>query len=489
MTIGSSDASPVTSTDARQPGRAGGGLDGAVEYLGRWAAARTTRRSFLHRLGQLAVFVAAGPTIAGLLIREAQARVCGQSGVTPKCDTFDCTGPGDVWGWCWYASDGCCRNDGLKKICDCCTVDYPNVHGYCPSGTNVRCIVESCGNDPRVLSVALTPVPWAGGVGYHHAAIRAGHALANRAVVADDANRWMQFVAAPLAGSLGVPLFGIGVDGPSADDLGLLRALGVSEVMAVGPVSGLSVLEANGIDVEEVTTGSDVGAISEQVAARITAINDINRTVTVETSGLSADAAPAAAALAALGGFPLIVGSARAATVGYPTLYVGPEPADVSLISDRTTATSLVEVSIELAELAAGLPTVSPDRIAIAPAGASDVIGLVNLGVPILLHPLDRLGPLEGWIQDHSLRYGELREIYYVDGPGRLVTEEYWRLQGAANGFRVDQLTGVAGEGLPVIRQPLAERPVGRARTDGAFDWGSYGPPSYWTNHGQTLRR
>ncbi|MGI9597387.1 MAG: hypothetical protein ACR2QK_14585, partial [Acidimicrobiales bacterium] len=61
------------------------GLDGTVERLGRWTAARTTRRSFLHRLGQLAVFVAAGPTIAGLLIREAQARVCGQSGITPKC--------------------------------------------------------------------------------------------------------------------------------------------------------------------------------------------------------------------------------------------------------------------------------------------------------------------------------------------------------------------------------------------------------------------
>ena len=97
-----------------------------------------------------------------------------QSGITPKCDTFDCVGPGDVWGWCWYASDGCCANGGLKKICDCCTVNYPNVHGYCPSGTNVRCIVESCGTDPRVLKVALTPIVWSAGVGYHHAAARGG---------------------------------------------------------------------------------------------------------------------------------------------------------------------------------------------------------------------------------------------------------------------------------------------------------------------------
>ena len=46
---------------------AGSRVDGSIERLGRWTAARTTRRSFLHRLGQLAVFVAAGPTIAGLL--------------------------------------------------------------------------------------------------------------------------------------------------------------------------------------------------------------------------------------------------------------------------------------------------------------------------------------------------------------------------------------------------------------------------------------
>ena len=464
-------------------------LDRAVESLGRWTAARTTRRSFLHRLGQLAVFVAVGPTIAGILIREAQARVCGQSGVTPKCDTFDCTGPGDVWGWCWYASDGCCRNDGLKKICDCCTVNYPNVHGYCPSGTNVRCIVESCGNDPRVLNVALTPVGWEGDLGYYRSAIGSGHGLANRAVVAPDADRWLQFIAAPLAGTLGVPLLSVGGAGPTAADLELLARVGVSEIMTVGSIPGLGAFTANGIRVEAVTTQTDHGSASREVAARIAAVNDINRTVTVETAGLSAEAAPSAAAFAALGGFPLIVGASNAAAIGSPTLYVGPEPADVGLISDRTTGSTLIDVSIELAELAAGLPTVSPNRIALAPASGSDVIGLSNLGVPIVLHPLGRLDRIEQWLQNHSVRYGELTEIYYVQGPGQLTTQEYWRLQGAANGFRVDQLTGVAGEGLPVIRQPVAERPLGMARTDGAFNWGSEDPPGYWTNLGQVMRR
>lgn len=468
-------------------------VDDLAEWLSRWTAARSTRRSFLHRIGQLAILVAAGPTVAGLLIREAQARVCGQSGVTPKCDTFDCVGPGDVWGWCWYASDGCCRNDGLKKICDCCTVDYPNVHGYCPSGTNVRCIVESCGNDPRVLNVALDPVAWAAGAGYHHAAIRAalaaGRPLSGRVVVADDTDRWIHYLAAPLAGALGIPLLGIGADGPTADDLALLAELGVTEVMAVGPVNGTAAFTGAGLSIDQVTSATDHQTLSQQVADRIIKINDVDRTVTVATTGLSADAAPVAAAFAALGGFPLMIGSTAAAAIGSPTLYIGPEPADVSLSSDRTTSTAVVELSIELADLAASLPHVSAKRIAIAPSGSSDVIGLANLGVPVVLHPVDRLGQLEPWIQEHSLRWGELETIHHTQGPGQLTTEEYWKLQAAANGFRVDQLQGVAGQGLPVIRQPLAERPVGMARTDGAFDWGSADPPSYWTAQGQTFRR
>ena len=48
-----------------------------------------------------------------------------------------------------------CAGGALKKICDCCRANHPNVHGYCPSGTNVLCIVESCGADPRVQVVAL----------------------------------------------------------------------------------------------------------------------------------------------------------------------------------------------------------------------------------------------------------------------------------------------------------------------------------------------
>jgi hypothetical protein len=37
-------------------------------------------------------------------------------------------------------------------------------------------------------------------------------------------------------------------------------------------------------------------------------------------------------------------------------------------------------------------------------------------------------------------------------------------LQSVVNGYDTDRLIGVAGQGLPVYSQPLAERPVGAAR-------------------------
>ena len=82
-------------------------IDRSVELLSRWLTVRTSRRSFLGRLARVAVLVATGPTLAVMLARRAEARVCGQTGVTPKCPTFDCDGEDDVWGWCWYASPGC----------------------------------------------------------------------------------------------------------------------------------------------------------------------------------------------------------------------------------------------------------------------------------------------------------------------------------------------------------------------------------------------
>src|SRR5688500_5480805 len=134
-------------------------IDATTERMGRWMAARMTRRHFVNRLAQVAISVAGGPGLAMAMPRTAEAGGCGKSGVPPRGPAYDGGYPNSVWGWCWYASgNACCAGGGLKKICDCCTRAWPNVHGYCPSGTNVRCIVESCYADPRVQTVPLVRV-------------------------------------------------------------------------------------------------------------------------------------------------------------------------------------------------------------------------------------------------------------------------------------------------------------------------------------------
>lgn len=468
-------------------GRKRRSVDDHIERLSRWTAARLTRRSFFHRAGQVAMMVAAGPVVANILARQADARVCGQSGVTPKCETFDCNGIDDVWGWCWYANDGCCANEGLKKICDCCTVNYPNVHGYCPSGTNVRCIVESCGQDPRVLAVELAPIAWDADHGYHHAAILAGHASALSVVIAPAEDDWATLIAAPLAGALGVPLLPVAAEGLTAADTQLLERLGTTRLFTVGDLSG-ALGSLSSYDVREVSAATDPGDLSVDVAAYIRQVNDVNRTVTVATNGLSAEAAALAANLAALNGFPLAVGSEATETIAMPTLYIGPEPTEVDVPGERTTSTSMQDLSIELADLASAAPFVPADRVTIAPIGTPDIVGLLNLRTPMVLHPLNALGPVATWFETHSLRYGLLTGVYFTTGPGELTTAEYWTMQGMVNGFRVDQLQGESGEGLPVIRQPFAERPIGLARVDGSLPFGSEGAPGYWTSAGQTFR-
>ncbi|MCU1379633.1 MAG: hypothetical protein JWN29_2616, partial [Acidimicrobiales bacterium] len=182
-------------------------MDDLVEGIGRRLASRTTRRTLLGRAAKVGVLVAGGPALASLLVERAEARECGQSGVSPKCPTFDCIGPGSVWGWCWYASPGCCAGGGLKKICDCCTAGWPNVHGYCPSGHNVRCMVESCHADPRVMYVPVLRAPGLTGPSVAAARARLGAAGSGGVVVIGDADEpLLAAVAAAVSGGIGAAL-------------------------------------------------------------------------------------------------------------------------------------------------------------------------------------------------------------------------------------------------------------------------------------------
>ncbi|MCU0273061.1 MAG: hypothetical protein MUE34_07515 [Acidimicrobiales bacterium] len=296
------------------------GLDDAVERAGRWLAGRQSRRSFLGRAGKAAVLVAAGPTVATLLADRAEARVCGQSGVAPKCPTFDCLYSDSVWGWCWYASDGCCRNGGLKKICDCCTLGWPNVHGYCPTGHNVRCIVESCGTDPRVQTTLLTRLA-PDATGYTTPARSLRYRTAPTVVVADADAPLLAAVAAPVAGVLGAPFLRFPRAGLGAGQQQLLSQLQVRRVVLVAPAlaAQADALRATGLEVEVVGTSTEPGRFSEEVAAWIRGVNRIGRTVTISPEGLSGASAGTAAVFAAAQGFPLLVGGGAAQAVGRPS--------------------------------------------------------------------------------------------------------------------------------------------------------------------------
>lgn len=468
------------------------GLDDAVERAGRWLAGRQSRRSFLGRAGKAAVLVAAGPTVATLLADRAEARVCGQSGVAPKCPTFDCLYSDSVWGWCWYASDGCCRNGGLKKICDCCTLGWPNVHGYCPTGHNVRCIVESCGTDPRVQTTLLTRLA-PDAAGYTGAARSLRYRTAPTVVVADAEAPLLAAVAAPVAGVLGAPFLRFPRAGFGPEQQQLLAGLQVRRVVLVAPAlaAQADAFRAAGLEVELVGTSTEPGRFSEEVAAWIRGVNRIGRSVTIVPEGLSGAMASTAAAFAAAQGFPLLVGGGAAQAVGLPTLLVGPEAVALSgtvgVAAEATGSRSALALGAELAELAYANPVTDRGRVAIVPEGV-DALELVDLGVPVLHHPVWSIGSLLDWLVRHQRAYGSLGECCLGIGSGRIGDEDVWRLQSTLNGYQVQELMGVAGQGLPVISQPMAERPIGAARVDGRPTYPDQPPPAYWTSRAQTLR-
>ncbi len=475
-----------------------GPVDRATELVGRWLAARTSRRGFLGRMARFGVILATGPTLVALLVRRAEARVCGQSGVTPKCATFsDCNGPGDVWGWCWYASPGCCANGGLKKICDCCTRDYPNVHGYCPSGTNVRCIVESCHSDPRVLAVELRHAPADDAV---ELALQLGRLSVSSTVWLADVDPLRAGVVAPLAAAEGQPLL---LSGPGRLDPRIIREIqqrGLTRVRAVRGGIGAGALDEAAryvpVVVEDVPDAG-LGPWSAAVGQLVTARTGARRAVAVDPTGRSAALAPAAAALAAELGFPLLVGldGVQAAQAGerapVVTWLVGPEaiawrgrvaggaPAgDEPLLgaAARALATRILEV-----EGADGL------HLTLAPATADAVHPALAARPGVaLLHPDGWVDDATlAWIRDHRAVVADAVRTGTVAGLG---TQGIYEVQSALNHFDTHQLVGVSGQGLPVISQPLSERPLGNARIAGIIA----DPPddgAYWGGRANPARR
>jgi hypothetical protein len=456
-----------------------------IEEASRWLARRSTRRSFLGRLGRVAVLVAGGSTIAALVTEdEAHARVCGQSGVSGKCATYDCDN--GVWGWCWYAT-GCCADGELKKICDCCA-PVNNVHGYCPSGTNVLCIVESCGADPRVQVVSLRRIPSDDPVAVSAGASRARFAEGGAPEVwlADASQPLVASVLAPLAARAKAPLLLASGASLGASLVAELQRLGTRKVVVQGAGLGSGIdaeLGRYGIAVERPAgAGSSVADLADRVLAQLRSGPTVpGRAVCIEPSGLSLAAAPLAAAFAAAKGYPLIVGVDKAKALGMTMTYlVGPEaanragevPGGQPLFSETWWG-----LSSEIMAMYVGLENGDGSHVSLLPEGSGITpAALLSGGGPILVHPA---GSLEG-VRDALFSYRDrFRSVALAGATGELTTASYYELQSIVNGFEAHKLIGVSGQGLPVIDQPLAERPLGLARRNRAPEQ----PASrYWTD-------
>ncbi|HWB70950.1 MAG TPA: hypothetical protein VG452_01935, partial [Egibacteraceae bacterium] len=425
-------------------------LDDLVERLGRRMARRSTRRSFLARAGRAAVLVASGPTVAVLLADEAQARVCGQSGVAPRCSTFDCD---ETWGWCWYAT-GCCADGALKKICDCCAADTPNPVGYCPSGTRVLCIVESCGADPRLQTrtvVRLTsddPVAIALDVSR-----RRYPSSWPIAVVGDAESAPFAAVAASLGKVVDGPVLLSRRDSLSPEVDGELARLGVEFVKVVGSQLAGAVdeaLRARGVGVERVGSALDVESFSADVCRWSRAMTGA-RSALVVASGPAGDATPAAAGFAHARGWPLLIGTGpqvRAALneprAVHTTYVVG------GSAGDETTFPGGVAVAAGSAgELAGGIADaalaagVSPAVVGLAPAG-KDLISaaLATAPGPLLLRGSGTLDGARDWLFAHR---PDILAAYV--GGTDFGDDAYDELQSILNEFETHLLRGGPGEG------------------------------------------
>ena len=439
------------------PATGGGGVDEWVERAGRWAAARLTRRSFISRLGRTALVVAGGAAASTLMAEPAGARVCGQTGVSPSCPDFDCT---DIWGWCWY-STGCCAGGLLKKICDCCAPNWPNVHGYCPTGTNVRCIVESCGEDPRVQRVRTTRLT-TDDPGAMAASIRAAKFPTGNGsiVVGDSQDPLFGAVAIALAAMIEAPVILLPRRALAPTEAAEIQRLGSSAFLAspLLPPAADQELDSRGVWVHRVGTSEDLVSFSGEVAAWVA-----DRLGGRDVVAVGAAEAPPVRALA----------TSFAATLRLPLVY-RPETlagAGVALVGAEMAARRAefpsapvfpgpdqVDLSLQLAETVAGGLA---GTIVLAPRDSPVLLALAAFGAPVLVHEHDNAARLLPFLMAHR---GKITRAWLGGHRGSFGSPAYRQVQSALNGYEIHQLIGVAGQGLPVYSQPLAERVVGAAR-------------------------
>lgn len=462
-------------------------IDRITEGASRWMASRVSRRSFLATTGKTAVVVAGGATMSTLFASRAEARACGQSGVSPRCSTYDCVGPDVVWGWCWYASPGCCTNGGLKKICDCCKRDHPNVHGYCPEGHNVYCMVESCLEDPRLQKVSLERTYAADAVEVSLARLATRAAGNTPALVLAAGDPLASAIAGPVATRWGLPLLLTDGGALRPGIVSELSRLGVARVRVVGigiSESLLSALRTAVADVEVIGSTTDVAVASVEIGRRVADGRPVIDAVCIGADRTSLEIAASAASFAAARNLPLFIGidalnSFRGQTGSTGTNFlVGDGVADegarvadpVSLRGRDPKAISLALADLLFEGSAAPDATTKAVAFGLAfvPQSSTAIgAGYTPVGGPLIVHDDGQITPaLRDWLITRRSRFAVAECVLGV--AGSLPDSGIIELQGALNGYDRQFLRGDDdGAGLPVFAQPLEERPIGMVRLNG----------------------
>jgi hypothetical protein len=449
-----------------------------TERAGRWLAARTTRRSFIGNVGKVGLVAVGGSLMSQVMSERAEARVCGQSGVSPKCPTYDCFAP-STWGWCWYAGNAsCCADGGLKKICDCCRSGHPNVHGYCPEGSNVYCVVESCLEDPRVMKVVVAS---------HNAStaallsVQRTSSLANGSsptiVIAHPTDRLAAALATPVAALFGAATLTTAVDSISPEVVAEIARLGSVRIIVTGygfeagVIAGLGALPGV-TSLEHIGANPSVAGASIEVARWLIAQGAKPRATVCGAGAGSLLAAPAIGSYAALSGGFLLVGTDaavafRAELPETSMTFVGEAAAAAKTSDGSISGVDPIELSRKLAD----------DRLAAEPTGVlslsmvpaeedAKACSLTQAGSLTIVHAPDGVDvATRDWLLAHRTRFTGV----HVSAGGRagLAEQRVYEVQSAVNGFNAHLLTGSDGMGLPVIPQPNEERPFGKLRVTG----------------------
>ncbi len=452
-------------------------LDRVTEVASRWLAARLTRRSFFSTTGKTALVLAGGSALSEVFALRADARLCGQSGVSNKCPTFDCVGDDLAWGWCWYASPGCCANGGLKKICDCCKRNHPNVQGYCPEGSAVFCVVESCLEDPRLQSVPVERYVGADAVDIslaRSAQRRAGSAPV--IVMANGLDPLISAIAGPVASALGAPLLLADPEGTRPGVHDELDRLETKRIIIVGPaLAGIRLRYV----VESIAQSGGPAAVSVEVARWFEERGPLLSVVVIGSSTNAARLAAVASTYAATRHVPLLVGVESITNLntliqhGFGVLLIGAEVAEAPIYSTMVGAIERIggkdpSVISQLVgdRLLGKLSSATFPLVVVADGSSSTAVGAFAPAGVVVVHGDAAIDPaLRDWLIANRKRFSNADLI--IAGNGSLSDQGVYDLQSALNGYQTQLLIGHDAQGLPVIAQPIDEREIGKAKISG----------------------